>query len=198
MEEQYQKRLKNASTAYKQLVIACAAVMAAAIIVAITANILLGASLAIFCAGVYLYFSTEEIYKQLGLKYTHEEGSLHIKKAVAKYGDTLFIPSRLLWADVTHIDDGALSSEKNAELNRVFLSKNITHIGADVFGDHSPRIEIYYEGSEEEFSRIDGASSLVCGAVRFNCPFPEPPSKKETKNADREERSADTHTESEK
>ena len=96
VEEQYLKRLRDASTAYKRLVIACATVMAAAIIVAIISNILLGASLAVFCAGVYSYFSTEEIYKQLGLKYTHETGSIHIKKAVTRYGDTLFIPSRIL------------------------------------------------------------------------------------------------------
>lgn len=183
MEEQYLKRLNDAHRSYRQLVVACAAVIAAAIFIAVTYQILLGVSLAIFCAGIFLYFSSEEIYKQLGLSYTHECGVIHIIKAIAKYGDTLFIPARFLWADVTHIADEAFASDKNDELRRVYLPKSIQSVGKNIFGAHAVRIEIYYEGSEQEFRLIEGVESLVFGAINFGCAQPTLPQKKSGKKA---------------
>ena len=185
MEEQYVKRLGYTQKAYRQLVIVCAFVMMAAIFVAVVYQVILGVSLALFCAGIFIYFSSEEIHKQLGLSYTHECGVIHIRKAVARYGDTLFIPSRFFWADVTHISDGAFDSDKNAELRRVYLPKSITSLGKDIFGAHAVRIEIYYEGSEQDFRLIEGVESLVFGAISFGCAQPAltPKQKKSGKKA---------------
>lgn len=192
MEEQYLKRLAGTHKNYRQLVICCAVVTVTAIGIAVMYQILLGVSLAIFCAGVFIYFSSEDIYKQLGLSYTHECGTIHIKRAIAKYGDTLFIPSRLVWADVTRIDDNAFASDKNAELRSVYIPKSIRSVGKNVFGDHAVRIEIYYEGSEQDFRLIEGVETLVFGAISFGCAQPVlPPKQKKPRKSECDNRTGD-------
>ncbi len=170
-EERYLGRLAAAERFYLQLVIAVAAACAIAIAIAVIENVLLGVALSVFSAAVYIFFSTDELYKQLGVRYNDICGRMHITRAVAKYGDTLIIPSRLIWVDVTKIDDGAFASDKNSELARIYLPRGIEYIGKDIFGD-MPTPEVFYEGSREEWSAIEGSDAISISRVSFDVPQP--------------------------
>ena len=184
-EQRYLKRLACAKRFYLQLVIAVIAVCSIAIFISVMIDVLLGAALAIFAAAVYIYFSTDELYKQLGLRSSFICGRIHITRAVMKYGDTMVIPSRLMWADVTKITDGAFASEKNESLACIYLPRSIECIGDGIFGDRDTPISICYEGSEEEWSGITGADSLSVSSISFNCPQPTlPPKQKKKKGSD--------------
>ena len=184
-EQTYLKRLACAKRFYLHLVIAVFTVCAIAIFISVMTDVLLGAALAIFAAAVYIYFSTDELYKQLGLRSSFVCGKIHITRAVMKYGDTVIIPSRLMWADVTKITDGAFVSEKNDTLACIYLPRSIECIGDSIFGDRDTPISICYEGSEEEWHRITGADSLTVSSVSFNCPQPTlPPKQKKKKGSD--------------
>lgn len=175
-EQRYVRQYIRADGFYSNLLIAVGAVAAAGIFIAVMLDVIVGACVAICAAILYSYFSSDGIYKRLGLRYTHARGSIHITRAVAKYGDTLVIPTRLVYADVTEIADGAFSSEKNAELARVYIPKSITRIGGDLFGGNTPP-EILFEGTPMEWQGIVGADALSELSVTFEVPAPVIPKK---------------------
>ena len=175
-EERYLRRLAAAERFYLQLVVAVLAACAIAIAIAVITDVLLGVALAVFSAAVYIFFSTDELYKQLGVRYSDLCGRIHITRAVAKYGDTVVIPSRLIWVDVTKISDGAFASEKNSELARIYLPRSIEYIGKDIFGN-IPTPQVLYEGSREEWNSIEGADAIDISCVSFDVVQPRLESK---------------------
>ena len=159
-DERYLSRLAEFSDFYLYLVIFSGAAAVAAIVIAVLYNVLLGIALAIVTASVYSYFSDTELKKQLGFSYKSKRGRIAITKAVAKYGNTLYIPSRLMWSDVAEISDGAMKSEKNAKMVGLYIPRSIERIGKDIFGDNPPDTVIYYEGSREEWESIEKLTSF--------------------------------------
>jgi hypothetical protein len=187
-DELYVKAYTRADRFYRQLVAVICVACAIGIGIAVMLDVIVGACIAICAAMLYSYFSSDDIYKRLGLRFTHVRGRIHITRAVAKYGDTLVIPSRLVFADVTAIDDGAFVSPKNEELVRVFIPKSIAHIGQDAFGEHTSHVEILFEGSAEEWGRVDGAQQLSAMPIAFDFTAPTLPEKKKKKKKSKKSR----------
>ena len=184
-DELYVKAYVRADRFYRQLLAAVCVVCGAGIGIAVMFDVIIGACVAICGAMLYSYFSSDEIYKRLGLRYTHVCGRIHVIRAVAKYGDTLVIPSRLVFADVTTICDGAFSSPKNQELTRIYIPKSIKRVGHDPLGDNSSHVEILYEGNAEEWEDIEGIEELSAIPVAFVVAPPSLPLKSKGKKAKR-------------
>ena len=181
--ELYVKAYVRADRFYRQLLAAVCVVCGAGIGIAVMLDVIVGACVSICGAMLYSYFSSDEIYKRLGLRYTHVCGRIHVIKAVAKYDDTLVIPSRLVFADVTAICDGAFSSPKNQELTRIYIPKSIKCVGHDLLGDNSSHVEFLYEGSAEEWTNIEGIGELSAISVAFEVAPPALPIKSKIKKA---------------
>ena len=158
--ERYLLRLKEFSSFYLMLVTVCAVTYVAAIAIAIILNLLIGVALAIFTAIIYFFFSTQEPKRYLGISCKLCAGRIHITHLEAAYGDTAYVPSRLMWADVTKIDDGALASDENASISSLYLPSSIELIGKDIFGNNPTRPVIYYEGTLEEWEKISTQTDL--------------------------------------
>ena len=173
-EQKYLRRLAGFERFYVGLLALVGVAIAAAIGIAVMSNVLLGVSLALLSASVYVYFVTDELYKQLGLRYKSELGSITVTRASAVYGDTLVIPSRLLYADVTRIADGAFDTPKNTELTRIYIPQSIKYIGAKVLPEVHCVAEILFEGTEEQWSAIEKNGELDGIALSFECDYPVP------------------------
>lgn len=171
-EERYLLYLNEFSSTYLLLVTASGITYAAAIAIAVISNVLIGIALAIFTAIIYFYFSTEEPKRYLGLSCKNIAGRIHVTKIAPSYGDTVYVPSRLMWADVTSLDDGALSANEETPLAALYLPRSIEHIGKELFGNNETRPVIYYEGSIEEWEKINTETDLTEITVVPHTPLP--------------------------
>ena len=178
-EQEYIKRICAYDKYYLRLVVCIAAVMAMAIVVMVIKNWLIGTCVAIVCAILYSTFASDEMFKGLGLKYKSTVGSVCVTGCRAKYGNEFYVPPRIMWYDVTEISDRAFDSPKNAGLTCVHFPKSLTNIGENIF-ENCPAIErVCFEGSEEEWNKIEKRTSFDGITIEFNVRYPEKPSKKE-------------------
>ena len=180
--ERFLARYKSFGDYYITLLCLVGVSAAAAVGIALFSNILIGLALAVLCAVVYIVCSRDEAKKQLGLSCTHVTGAVHIRSAKAVYGDWLIIPKRFELADVTHICDCAFAGEKNSQLSAVCLPVGITYIGKDVFGNNEQLPEIRFEGTSEQWDKIEKHTDLSGVAVLFCCEHPVLPKKNTSKN----------------
>ena len=168
-------RLSKFNSFYLLVVLAAAVSLAVGIFVAVTSDLFWG--IAIFFAGIfiYVYFTSSELHEKLGLWYKTDAGTLYITKCRARYGDVFYVPSRLLWYDVEELCDEAFLSpaNKNKELRAIYLPKTLKRIGKDVFASCEALTEIYFEGTEEEFQKIEKETSLEGLKVIFGASYPE-------------------------
>lgn len=169
---------KNYGNYYVTLLCFIGASVAVSVGIALFSNVLLGLCLAIFSAIVYVICSVDEAKKQLGITCSHIMGRVHIKTAAAIYGDELVIPKRFELADVTHICDKAFADEKNSELTAVYLPETVTYIGVDIFGGRDVLPEIRFEGTEEQWAKIEKHTDLSCAVIVFGTVHPMPEKKK--------------------
>ena len=173
--ELYLSRLNKFRIFYLLLVILSAAGLGAAIVVAVMLDLFYGALLAIVSVLAYVRFTQSELDDKLGLYRKTEAGALFITRARARYGDELYIPSRLLWYDVEGISDGAFFSPKakNASLKAVYIPKSIKYIGKDVFASCASLEEIFFEGTEDEWNKIVKESSFDGLKINFEADYPQ-------------------------
>lgn len=180
--ELYLERLDEFCRTYLQLVIFIGCVEGIAIVIAVCASVLLGAALAILAAAVYAFIVPDELYKLLGLRYKNENGHITVSRAIAKHGNELVIPSRLMLADVTVIADNAFSSP-NGELKRIFLPRSITHIGKNVLPSDGSVSELCYEGTREEWDKITVETDLSGITLVLEAAYPTLPPRQRKKKA---------------
>ena len=182
-EEIYLSRLKGFQGYYLQLVIFSAAAICVGITVAVISNVLFGTALVLVSAYVYVWFSTREAHKQLGIGFSNVEGRIVIKKLEASYGDCAVVPTRFIWADVTSLADGALSSDKNSELERIYVPKSIERIGRDIFGKDGISIKVCYEGTAEEWNAIESLTDFSSCEISFESQQPTLPQRQKKSRA---------------
>ena len=181
-EQKYLRRLAAFERFYIGLLALVGITVAASIAIAVMSNVLLGMSLALLGAALYVYFVSDELYKQLGLRYKNECGSITVTRATASYGDTLVLPARLLYADVTRIADGALNTPKNSELTRIYIPKSIKYIGSNVLPEVHCLTDILFEGTREQWDAIEKHSELDGIKLSLECEYPLlPPRQKKPK-----------------
>ncbi len=186
-DEEYIKRIIAFRAYYAQLLCIAGAIEALAIALAVLYNVLVGLSLAILGAAIYFAFTSDEMYKKLGVGYRSIEGGIALTKCRARYGGTLFVPSKLIGLDVTEIEDRAFGvSEKDIELERIFLPATIKKIGENIFDGCDTLKELCFEGTKEEWERIESRTDTSVYTVTFSAEYPPIPKKekKSKKNKD--------------
>ena len=77
-----------------------------------------------------------------------------------------------MWFDVIEIGDKAFSSVKNSELKRVFLPSTLKVIGNDVFVGCDTLEVIYYQGSEDDWKKLEINSDISAYKLIFNAEYP--------------------------
>lgn len=178
--KEYAKRMLNFSEFYVGFIVIVAIVMAIAIAIAVLYSVMLGVALALFGAFFYTTLLSDNMSKMLGFRYVSLAGGIRITMCRARYGEVMWMPDRLMGFDVIAIGDGAFKSPKNAELKKVFLPKTLKTIGKDIFEGCEAIEDIYYQGSEEEFSRIACETDLSHYRIIFDAKYP-PLAKKKKK-----------------
>ena len=173
--ELYVSRLKKFQSFYLALVILSALGLGAAITVAVMLDLFYGALIAFVTLLAYTSFTKSELNDKLGLYRHTDAGSLFITRVRIRYGNELYIPSRLLWYNVEGISDGAFFSptKKNATLRAVYLPKSLKHIGKDVFASCDSLEEIFFEGTEDEWNKIVKESSFDGLKINFEADYPQ-------------------------
>ena len=175
---EYLTRLKRFCDFYLALVISCAMLCAVGIVVAILLNLAIGILIAVLGAVLYAVILPRRAYSLLGLRVKSVRGGIHVARADCEDGDTLFIPDRIMWADVTAIEDGAFASEKNANVLFVHLPATLERIGKDVFGERAERITVFFEGSESAWERLSKQTDFDGVTVMCSAPLPKLEKKK--------------------
>ncbi len=177
-EGRYSRRLYGFEKYYLTLVLLSAAAVMCGIAVAIFLNLLVGASTVLLAAFAYVYFVGDEARKQLGIRYANIGGHIVIKSLACVYGDCLAVPAKFIYADVRVLDDGALDTEKNQVLTRLYLPRTLRRIGKNILGDTPHPITVCFEGTREEWSAIDTQTDFCGCEILFECeqPCPQNPS----------------------
>ena len=172
-EKLYPVRLSKFKSFYLLLVIICAIGLGAAVYIAVAIDLLKGALIAAASIFIYLRFGRSMLDDSLGMYYKTNCGVLSVTRCRARYGDIFYIPARLMWYDVTELCDRAFFSAlgKNREMHTVYIPKSITHIGKDVFASCDSLVRICYEGSREDFEKIEIETDLFVYELNFDVSY---------------------------
>ena len=179
--KEYVKRLADNKEKYIQTLIMALAFSATGIVIAIIEDLLIGIALALLAAVLYVRFASDAMYKTLGFRYSTYTHGMKLTLCRACYGDVMWIPARLNFFEVTRIEDHAFKTKHNAELRCVFLPRTLKSIGKDVFEDCGALCDVFYEGSEEEWKKIETETDLSSYRVVFDAKYPPMPKKKKKK-----------------
>ncbi len=176
--KRYVQRMIRYRNYYIQLLMIVGAIIAVSIFIAVLYSLLLGASVAIIAAILYSFWAVSEMYKTIGLKYKSIVGGIRITACKARYGEIMWIPASLILFDVIEIDDRAFAKRNNEELTKLFLPKTLKYIGEDVFDGCDSLKDIFFEGIEEEWNKIEKKTDLSSYNVIFEAKYPPMPKKK--------------------
>ena len=180
--KEYAKRMLEFSNFYVGFIIVIGCIMASAVALAVIYNVLLGVAVATFGAVFYVSVLSDNLSRTLGFRYVSLAGGIRLTMCRARYGEVMWVPGQLMGFDVIAIGDGAFKSPKNGSLKKVFLPRTLKSIGKDVFSGCEELSDIYYQGSEEEFSKIESLTDLSAYRVNFDAKYP-PMLKKKKKSA---------------
>ncbi len=172
-EEIFVRRLEKFDSFYFQLVVLCAVVAAATVAVAILANFLVGAAVAITLALIYAYFSRDELKRSLGVVCTVNNASLRITQLTSAIDSDAFVPSRIMWYDVTEIAHGALENEKIQGVESLHIPSTVKRIEKGAFGGCDSLETLLFACSEDELEKMSVEEDLSRFTLKFGVPFPE-------------------------
>lgn len=181
--KEYAKRMQSFKNKYLMTLYAAGTAIAIGIGVAIFYEFIIGVAAVALGVVIYIKFVNADLYSLLGFEYkTYAEG-LKITKCRARYGDVLWVPSALMSFEVTKIGDKAFDNEHNRELRCVFLPKTLKYIGRDVFSRCEALEDIFFEGSEEDWEKVEKLSDLSAFRITFDAKYPPIKKKKKEKKA---------------
>ena len=168
----YPIRLSKFNSFYTGLVVLAAIGFALAILTASIKDLFWGAVIALVTLFCYLRFSASELKEKLGLSYKTATGSLTVTACRPRYGDILYIPSKLLWYDVERIGDEAFRAKKNAELREIYLPRTLKKIGKDILVGCENLEAVRFEGSQEEWEAIEKQTDFDSLELYFDAVYP--------------------------
>ena len=179
--------LEKVSSAYLVTVIISAIIASAGVAIAVIVSVFSGLICAIIAAVYYTLAVNNILNKRLGIAYTSETGRLKITKFRGKGREECWIPRRLIWLDVTEIEDRALECDCSKSIRIIHLPRTLTRIGKDAFSSCESLERICFEGSEEEWSKIEIESELSKVAIDYcdKVAYPEKNLKKEQRKAEK-------------
>ena len=172
-EGKYAAKRSRADSSYLQITLGVCAASLAGIAIAVIKSVLWGTVLCLLSALVYKAFASDDIEKQLGIRYKSVCGHISIKSAVGVIDGKAVSPSRLVWSTVSSIEDGAFSSDGNHDLLCIYIPNTVKSIGECPFGNLAIRPSIYYEGTPDDWKKINGSKAFKDCSVIFNCPQPD-------------------------
>lgn len=148
--------------AYLVTVVVCTGAAAGAIVIAILFKVSYGVMLAVATVIVYISAVGQILYIKLGFSYLSLSGELRITEVYGRKRNSVYIPRRLLWLEVTEIRERAFCHSSSAKVQTVYLPKTLKKIGRNAFEGCESLERICFEGSESEWNAVEGAE-LVCG-----------------------------------
>ncbi len=180
--------LKSVNSSYLAIVIISAAIAAAGITVAVLWYVSAGLALAILAILFYMYATKSLLSGRLGISYKSSTGRLCISKLCTNGKQELWIPSRLLWLDVTEISNRVFTPEDAASVKILHLPKALLSIGKYAFEDCNALQHIYFEGSEQEWASIELNCDLEGIELHFldNSIFSVPKTEKKSKHSSKQ------------
>ncbi len=171
-EQRYSLRLYEFEKYYLTIVLLSGAAVLTGIAVAILLDIFVGIACVLLAAVAYVYFVFDEARGKLGIRYRNTEGHIEITKLLCTYGDCLVLPPRFIYADVRVLDDGALCSKKNEGLRKLYLPASVERIGKNIFGDEPLPFTVCFEGTREEWEKIQKQTDFSQFELLFECEYP--------------------------
>ena len=170
--KEYAKRMSEFSEKFLMTLLATAVAMVMGIALSIYSHFLIGLAAAALGVIIYIKFVSSDMYSLLGIEYKTYEKGMKLTKCRARYGDVFWVPARLMFFDVVKIENKAFCNDHNAELRCVFLPKSLQAIGKDVFEGCDALEDIFFEGSREEWEKIEKLTDLSSLRITFDAKYP--------------------------
>ncbi|MBQ8345141.1 MAG: hypothetical protein IJY42_02625 [Clostridia bacterium] len=199
-EERYIRGMTQMNLLYWELIIGAAVLLVLSLVLAMVTNAALGVIVALLTAAVYTYFTADTAKKKTGVTYEIREGSLLLTGFDAKGETELYLPNRLFWrnaevlcapqakpekktnpmtADETTDEVAEKTAEPpmdravgNSVLTRLHLPKTLLTIEEGAFSGCTALTELIYEGSREEWERVDCRADLTGLTLLFDGAYP--------------------------
>lgn len=167
-EQEFLTALKKTSHEYLLVVIVSAVFVMIGIWIAVSVKVSYGLVCAMAAVVFYIFAVGNILYKRLGIAYASTTGQLRITKYHGRGKADAWIPRRLLWLDVTEIDDGAFDQDSSHEITTVHLPQTLRRIGKDVFRGCEKLECICFEGNREEWESIESETDLSTYSVELD------------------------------
>lgn len=184
--EDFLRDLDLTSKAYLIIVAATGFLALCAIVMGVTAKVSYGVAAAVIVAVAYVGAVDKLLYSHLGLGYKTSSGELTVTAVYGKGRNAAFIPRRLLMVRVTKIGERAFEHKSSCNITAVYLPKTIKTVEKDAFEGAPLLSAIYYEGSREDWERVDKRCSFGGTEVVFDGVIPYPVKEKRRKNKNKE------------
>ncbi len=178
--KEYAKRVLSFKSKYIFILTLTFIILGAGFALAMLNQLLIGLALALLGIVFYARFTSNDMYDTLGIDYKTYESGLKVTLCRARYGDVVWVPSSLIRHDVTRIEDEAFNSAHNAELRCVFLPKTLVSIGKDIFKGCDALETVFFEGTEEQWQKIEKETDFSALNITFEAKYP--PVKKRSKD----------------
>lgn len=178
---------------YTVTVIISALMILAAIFIAVNIKVSTGLICGMVAVLYYIATVTHILKKKLGIAYTSTTGQLRITGVFGKGREEIWIPRRLLWLDVTELEDKAFCHECSKNIKVVHLPATLTRIGKNAFDGCESLERILYEGSIEQWEEIELECELGEIKVEFSdkIKYPDKFMEREKRRAERASKKAD-------
>ena len=166
--EIHKKELKQANDFYLYVLIASGAVILGGLIYAVAVRVFIGLLIAIAGILIYVSLTSNILYKTLGLGYKTEAGKLTVTAVYGRNREAVYIPCRLILCDVTEIGDRAFAHRSSANIKDVYLPCSLEKIGENIFEGCTQIENIYFDGSREQWDKIEKLTCLDSYSVIFS------------------------------
>lgn len=185
-QKEFLDNLKHVNSSYLSCVETCACIALCGIVLAVQFFLWIGIGVALLSAILYVFYTKFILQKKLGISYQTTSGALTVTKLCPKDKEEIFVPRRLLWLDVDTLSDKAFSCECAKNMHSVHLPATLTKIGKDVFEGCDALKTVYFEGTQEDFEKIESDTSferfelIFCDCAEYEIKKP-PKAKKDKK-----------------
>ena len=166
--EIHKKELKKANDFYLYTLIASGAVVLAGIIYAVAIRVFIGLLVAIAGILIYVWLSSNILYKTLGMSYKTESGRFTVTDIYGRNRESVYIPCRLFLCDVTEIGDRAFNHKSSALIKNVYLPSTLEKIGENIFEGCANIENIYFDGSSEQWDKVEKLTCFDSYTVIFS------------------------------
>jgi len=175
----YAYQVEDFNVFYPMVTVCVAVACIVAVIIALLWKIFAGVlTFAVACAAYYTIMSWK-VYNTFGMRYGREGGGIVANELICLSKDCIIVPRALMWTHVEQIADGAFDREENRKVKTVYVPSTVKYIGTS---DLLPHCEILYEGSREDWERIEKKVEIPASAVSFLVRHPGTPSHSSVKS----------------